>query len=74
MPEDLNEGVYELSVTGMSDSQVVINDKTTVSVAARGPTVLVQTDKPVYKAGQTGELMQIKYDCNDLIFLVFIYI
>lgn len=61
MPEKLNEGEYELSVVGMSGSQQVIDGVTMVSIAAKGPTVLVQTDKPVYKAGQTGKACMMIY-------------
>ena len=57
VPDDLSPGKYLFKVVALNGEDVVFNQSTEVAVAPRGPTVLVQTDKPVYKPGQTGDIL-----------------
>ena len=54
IPNNVESGQYKLAVNGTISRQLAVHGVMSVGVAARGPTVLVQTDKPVYKPGQTG--------------------
>jgi hypothetical protein len=56
VPDDLPPDKYLFKVVVVNGEEVLLSGSTEVAVASRGPTVLVQTDKPVYKPGQTGVL------------------
>ncbi|XP_062515624.1 CD109 antigen-like isoform X2 [Corticium candelabrum] len=62
IPEDLSTGTYQLKLTGSVDNRPSFRHSVTVAVAARGPTVFVQTDKPAYRMGETVRIRLISLD------------
>ena len=59
IPDDFSPGKYLFKIVALNGKEVVFNQTAEVAVAPRGPTVLVQTDKPVYKPGQTGDILTV---------------
>lgn len=52
---------YRLNVTAVSQQGPMFSEIAWVGVVPKGPKVLVQTDKPVYKPGQTGQKQDVEY-------------
>lgn len=58
LPETLTSGDYFLTVSGKG-SKVSFTNETIVDFNAKHLSLFIQTDKAIYKAGQTGEFIII---------------
>lgn len=52
VPDNLHSGSYEIEVTGSGG--LVFTNKTGLSYQSKGISIFIQTDKAMYKPGQTG--------------------
>ncbi|XP_062515525.1 CD109 antigen-like [Corticium candelabrum] len=62
IPSDLLPSQYRLNVSAVSGDKTFFSESAIVGVAPNGPTILIQTDKPVYKPGQTVRMRIVAVD------------
>ena len=62
LPRSLNSGGYELRVRGTGG--LTFTNKTRITFNSKAKSVLVQTDKAMYKPGQKGEWWLLFSSCH----------
>ncbi|XP_066460663.1 CD109 antigen-like [Eleutherodactylus coqui] len=56
VPQNLPDNSFTLAVNGSAQNRLIFSDKIQISVEVKNISVLIQTDKPLYKAGENVKI------------------